>query len=69
MAVPKRKISSSRRGMRRSHLALTPARMTTCPECGVPKHPHHICPDCGYYRSQTVIDRVEDTVEKPEGES
>jgi large subunit ribosomal protein L32 len=43
MAVPKRRKSKSKKGMRRSHGALTPITLTTCPMCkkSVPTHKVH----------------------------
>ncbi|MEC9153017.1 MAG: 50S ribosomal protein L32 [Pseudomonadota bacterium] len=49
MAVPKRKVSRSRRNMRRSHDALKPSTSVECPNCGELKRPHHVCLACGYY--------------------
>jgi large subunit ribosomal protein L32 len=55
MALPKRKISKSRRGKRRTHQRLTLANLSTCPQCNEPKLPHHVCPNCGYYKGRAVI--------------
>ena len=55
MAVPKKKISSSRRGKRRSHHALKDNKVIECPNCGAEKMPHHICPSCGYYNNKSII--------------
>lgn len=55
MAVPKRKVSKSRRGMRRSHLALSPKSLSACPNCGNVKLPHRVCPHCGYYKDTQVV--------------
>ena len=49
MATPKKKVSKSRRDMRRSHDALTPNSYQECPNCGELKRPHHVCPKCGQY--------------------
>jgi large subunit ribosomal protein L32 len=56
MAVPKKKISKSRRDMRRSHLAITPVNSVACPNCGDSKLPHHLCDTCGMYNGRQVID-------------
>ena len=56
MAVPKKKISSSRRGKRRSHHALSDSIVMECPNCGAEKRPHHVCPSCGYYNSKQVVE-------------
>ena len=55
MAVPKKKISKSRRDMRRAHEALTAAAHVECPNCGETKRPHHICSACGYYDGREVV--------------
>jgi large subunit ribosomal protein L32 len=56
MAVPKRKTTPSRRNMRRSHHALSPAAFQECPNCGELKRPHHVCPACGFYDDRQVLD-------------
>ena len=55
MAVPKKKISKSRRGMRRAHQALVGVSSSECSNCGEPKLPHHICGSCGHYDQREVI--------------
>ena len=55
MAVPKKKISSSRRGKRRSHRALSVSLVMECPNCGAEKRPHHVCRSCGYYNAKQVV--------------
>ncbi|MCE2509887.1 MAG: 50S ribosomal protein L32 [Alphaproteobacteria bacterium] len=59
MAVPKKKISQSRRGMRRAHQALKPEGYAECPNCGELKRPHHVCPACGQYRGRDVVESQE----------
>ena len=59
MAVPKSKISKSRRNMRRAHDRLTAANVAECPNCGELRRPHHVCPACGYYREREVINVAE----------
>jgi large subunit ribosomal protein L32 len=54
MAVPKKKVSKSRRDMRRSHHALTASSHQECPNCGENKRPHHICGSCGFYDGREV---------------
>ena len=44
MAEPKKKTSQSRKGMRRSHHALTTPSLDVCPNCKSPKLSHRICP-------------------------
>ena len=55
MAVPKKKVSPSRRNMRRSHHALRSPAYAECPECGELKRPHHLCAACGYYDGKEVM--------------
>jgi large subunit ribosomal protein L32 len=55
MAVPKKKISKSRRDMRRSHLALVPTNVVNCPNCGESKLPHHMCDNCGMYNNHQIL--------------
>ena len=55
MAVPKKKTSPSRRGMRRSHEALTAEAHAECKNCGELKRPHHVCSHCGHYDGREVI--------------
>lgn len=56
MAVPKKKISRSRRNQRRAHDALKPAAHAECPNCGELKRPHHVCKACGFYDGREVTE-------------
>lgn len=60
MAVPKSKITPSKRGMRRAHDALTAANPNECPNCGELKRPHHVCESCGHYADREVVAQVDD---------
>jgi large subunit ribosomal protein L32 len=55
MAVPKKKTSPSRRGMRRAHDALSVEAFQECPNCGELKRPHNLCPSCGHYNGREVV--------------
>ena len=55
MAVPKRKISRSHRGMRRMHLTLQRTQLVRCTHCGVMIRPHTICKACGHYRGRQIL--------------
>ncbi|MCQ8279385.1 50S ribosomal protein L32 [Acetobacteraceae bacterium KSS8] len=55
MAVPKRKTSPSRRGMRRSHEALPREAHNECGNCGELRRPHHVCGHCGHYDGREVV--------------
>ncbi len=56
MANPKHRTSKSKRDMRRSHDKLAAPNVSTCPQCGETKLPHHACPNCGSYKGRTVIE-------------
>lgn len=56
MAVPKKKISTSRRNMRRAHDALKSAAHVECSNCGELKRPHHVCEACGQYDGREVVE-------------
>ncbi|ACL04994.1 MULTISPECIES: 50S ribosomal protein L32 [Desulfatibacillum] len=56
MALPKHKKSKSKRDKRRTHQKLTAPNVVSCPQCGDPKLPHHICPSCGTYKGRTLIE-------------
>ncbi len=55
MAVPKKKVSPSRRGMRRSHHAVVKEAHVECSNCGELKRPHHVCSSCGHYDGREVV--------------
>ncbi|MBI9080142.1 MAG: 50S ribosomal protein L32 [Pseudodesulfovibrio sp.] len=54
MAVPKKKTSKSRKGMRRSHDHVAVPNVVYC-ECGEPTLPHCVCAVCGTYKGRQVI--------------
>jgi len=57
MAVPFRKVSKTRKRMRRSHNALTAAGTTKCPNCGEMIRPHRVCPACGFYKGKEEVSK------------
>lgn len=54
--LPKRKVSSGRRDRRRAHDALKARNVVNCPNCGEPRLPHRVCPNCGHYQGREVIE-------------
>ncbi|MBF0446841.1 MAG: 50S ribosomal protein L32 [Magnetococcales bacterium] len=56
MAVPKKKISSARRGARRAHNALKTNSLSTCSNCQESVMPHRVCPKCGWYDGREVVE-------------
>jgi large subunit ribosomal protein L32 len=61
MAVPKKRVSKSRRNMRRAHHALKPASYVECSNCGEMKRPHHVCAACGHYDGREVVAAATET--------
>ena len=66
--LPKRKTSKSRKGERRSHLALKPEALMECPQCHATKLPHQVCKTCGTYDGREVIEiKTPKPKQKPAG--
>ena len=61
MAVPKRKTTPSKRGLRRSSMALSRPTYIEDAESGELRRPHHIDPKTGMYRGREIC--------KPKGTS
>lgn len=55
MAVPFRKVSKTRKRMRRSHNALETVSTIVCKECGAVIKPHRVCKACGSYKGKKVV--------------
>jgi large subunit ribosomal protein L32 len=55
-AVPKSRVSNSRRKNRRAHQSLKLETLVECPQCNAKKLPHHVCTSCGYYRGVQVVE-------------
>jgi large subunit ribosomal protein L32 len=56
MAVPKRKVSKSRRDKRRaSNFRISVPSVVECPHCHEKKIAHQVCKNCGYYDGQERI--------------
>ena len=64
MAVPQRRISKTRKRMRRTHFKLNVEGLVTCPNCGEMIKSHHVCPKCGYYAGKAQV--LDGKVVKPE---
>jgi len=56
MAVPKSKITGSKRGMRRSHDRLKAATYIEDKDSGELRRPHHIDLKTGKYRGRQVLE-------------
>jgi large subunit ribosomal protein L32 len=60
MAVPKRKVSPSRRNMRRSHHALSTNSYIEDKDTGELRRPHHVDLKTGMYKGRQIIAPKED---------
>ncbi|MAL98657.1 50S ribosomal protein L32 [Hydrocarboniclastica marina] len=59
MAVQQNRKTRSKRGMRRSHDALTTTALATDPTTGEVHRRHHVSPE-GFYRGKKVIETNND---------
>ncbi|MFQ5934054.1 MAG: 50S ribosomal protein L32 [Dehalococcoidia bacterium] len=55
-AQPKRKTSKARKGKRQAHSRLSVPNLVPCPRCHSLKLPHRVCPTCGTYAGQEVLE-------------
>jgi len=56
MAVPKRRVSKTRKRKRRTHWKTSAPQLIECSKCGETKLPHRVCPECGDYKGKKVMD-------------
>ncbi len=56
MAVPKKKVSKQRKRKRRGHYKADAPGTIACENCGDPKLPHRVCPNCGQYRGRAILE-------------
>ena len=57
MAVPRNRISNSRKNTRRAHDAKKPSNIVRCSDCDSPRLPHRVCPECGRYGGKVIISK------------
>ena len=62
MAVPFRKVSKTRRDMRRTHYKITANGLVECSNCGAKIRPHRACSKCGFYKGADTSKVVETKV-------
>ena len=55
MAVPKKKTSPCKRGMRNAHRTIPITLVKECGNCGSLIRPHHVCDVCGHYKNRKVM--------------
>lgn len=56
MAHPKRQHSRQRQRKRRTHYGVTVPSFAACSQCKKPVLSHRVCPFCGYYKGQPVVE-------------
>jgi large subunit ribosomal protein L32 len=61
MAVPFRRVSKTRKRMRRTHYKIDANNTTKCLNCGAEIRPHRVCGGCGYYKGKKVVAQEEET--------
>lgn len=59
MAVPKGKVSKSRRDKRRANWKLAIPGMVKCPQCQEYMMSHRVCGSCGFYKGKQVVAKKE----------
>lgn len=64
MAVPFRKVSKTRRNMRRTHYKITANGLVECSNCGAKIRPHRACPKCGFYKGADTSKKVKEEVKE-----
>jgi len=64
MGVPKWRKTKGRRNQRRLHIFLERPNLVKCQKCGHLILPHIVCPYCGYYKGEEVIDVLKKLTKK-----
>ena len=55
MAVPKCKVSKSRRDSRAANWKIDKVGLVECPNCHEYIQSHRVCPHCGFYDKEQVV--------------
>ena len=58
-ALPKRRLTRSRRHARRGQLRIAGPILGRCPNCRSLVPAHRVCPVCGTYRGKPVVETTE----------
>jgi large subunit ribosomal protein L32 len=56
MALPKRRISKTKKRLRRTHWKTPLPGLSRCAKCDEVVAPHRVCPHCGYYKGRKVME-------------
>ena len=57
MAVPFRKVSKTRKNMRRTHYKITANGLVECSNCKEMIRPPRVCPKCGFYKGENKLSK------------
>lgn len=60
MAVPRNRLSTSRRNKRRAHDAKRPKTVLECKNCGKSFLPHRACMHCGHYNQRSLVGKSQE---------
>ncbi len=55
MAEPKKRLTNTRSGQRRSQIKLKKLSLSKCPKCHTEIMPHRVCYVCGTYKGLQII--------------
>ena len=55
MAEPKKRLTSTRSGNRRSHIKAKKIILNYCPKCKSPVMSHRVCQNCGFYKGKDIL--------------
>lgn len=66
MAEPKKRLTSTRSGKRRSHLFSKKLILSKCPRCQSNIPTHRVCPTCGFYKGKDILHLEEKAKAKEE---
>jgi len=64
MANPKRRHSAERQATRRANWKVKNPNLSTCPQCKNKKLSHRVCPHCGYYKGNQIVEIKQKKKEK-----
>jgi len=56
MALPKRRVSKTKKRLRRTHWKTPLPGLSRCAKCDEVVAPHRVCPHCGYYKGRKVME-------------
>lgn len=59
MAMQKNKTSKQRKRTRAANWKISAPNLSECPKCGELVASHQVCPNCGSYDGNTVVDMSE----------